>query len=399
MLVPVLFDTKAYREKPAASEVGFIKGRMKRAATKPYRLKEVYDLATAGYSFVPAWMAKGGLASSDWMQQAMFAIDIDGGITPEEALEKYTSVGVKPFAWYPTYSDTPEHRKFRVLVATRNFINDGEVRDKVQAILMGVVGCADSHCSDRARYFNGTSKEGKYFGNVTNSLEHILSLEKEGYAKCVASQSKPSSNRSRKPSKDYTIEVDSNVVPFCPGYLKANAKTNVDALLRVFGLRAWKEKDHRERFAFCLYNNAKLAYGADEALELTREKVSEMEEPLSERELYYAITHTEEHVEATCIHGDGVFTFNRETIAGESWLALTEEEILQSGFLATKRKNDRANKNRPIKNAIKEKVIDLSKEGKTTKEIEFFLKEEGISLSLRTIQRYIKNDKIPQMGS
>ena len=397
MRVPAMFDFVAYNEKPSNNEVGRIKNRIQMQGVKDYTLEELYNKCIAGYSFIPGVLL-GGLKKSNWKYQQVFAIDVDDGMGVEEALAIYKEVGLEPFAIYKSYSHTEEHQKFRVLFCMDECIDDLEVRDKVLETLAGLLGCADKKCLDAAHYFNGTSKGGAFFREIVIKKEDVLSHWKEEYSDLLSSKkTRKGSGRGRKKSdRDYTPYVDGKIVPFVLATYRLNAKADVNALKKMFETRRWKEGDHRERFVFVLYNVAKIAYGAEEALKMVQEMNNKMAEPLSERELYWAIEHTECHTEMTDIHGDSIYIFKRETIAGEEWLDMTNEEICQSGFLATKMKNDRANKNRPIKKSIKEKVIELCKEGKTTKEIEGILKEEGISLSLRTIQRYIKNDRIPQ---
>ena len=370
MRVPAMFDFVAYNEKPSNNEVGRIKNRIQMQGVKDYTLEELYNKCIAGYSFIPGVLL-GGLKKSNWKYQQVFAIDVDDGMGVEEALAIYKEVGLEPFAIYKSYSHTEEHQKFRVLFCMDECIDDLEVRDKVLETLAGLLGCADKKCLDAAHYFNGTSKGGAFFREIVIKKEDVLSHWKEEYSDLLSSKkTRKGSGRGRKKSdRDYTPYVDGKIVPFVPATYRLNAKADVNALKKMFETRRWKEGDHRERFVFVLYNVAKIAYGAKEALEMVQEMNDKMAEPLSERELYWAIEHTECHTEMTDIHGNSIYIFKRETVAKEEWLDLTEDEIAQSGFLATSLKNKKANENRPYKNARKDDIISLRKEGVPIKEI------------------------------
>ena len=425
-IVKLHIDTKGFSSKPGSGEKGnTIGGLQYRASRNIVSItKEAFvDKMLNGYSSILGVCPmseerrsekKGASLQCDWTEQQLFGLDFDSGITMDEVLARLDSLGVHPFFAYTTFSNSDEKEKFRVMFAINEVVTNRELRDKLQATLMGLFdGELDTRCSNRNRYFNGTKKDSKTYINYDATIdakEVVESYWKDEYKEFFprdiveackpknGSKTKRDSNKTKREKKSYEIESYENVIPFECGYFRANAKADLVALDRVFSLRAWVEGDHRERFLFIYYNVAKLKYGSELALKWVLEKNSLMEEPLSDRELYYAITHIEGHIEKNMpyLHGDGVFPFNRETMASEEWLDLTEEEIVESGFLDTKRKNDRANANRPIKCAIKELVIELHKEGKESKDIKCILSEEGITLSLRTIQRYTKNDKIPQ---
>ena len=400
---PIIFDKKSYSSKPADLEVKDIKNRCRDAGIKELTLEEIYQKSISGYSFIPGILV-GGLAVSDWKYQQLFGIDVDDGIGVEDALVLYRTAGVEPFAMYYSFSHTPEHPKFRLLFCLDERIDSLPIRNMVMKILIGIVGCADKKCVDAARYFNGTSKGGEYFGEKTISLHHVLALWKDEYDlkkrnEAKGAKQRDSKQRGKRNNQAYVLTVDDNDIPVVNGVFKANAEKDLAALDRFFELRRWEEGDHRERFVFIYYNVAKLKYGAEEALKMVKEKNLEMDDFLYDRELYWAITHVEEHeeIQMPFLHGDGVFLFNRETMASEEWLDMTEDEICQSAFLDSSRKNQRADENRSVKEDVKKQVIKLHQEGVKTaaiaKEIE---KKFGVSISKRTIQRYAKCDKIPQ---
>ena len=427
-------DTMGFSQKPGSGEkgntIGSIQWRTSRNIVTLTK-EELVRRVLCGFSFIPGvcpiseGRKTGAARQKDWVEQQVFALDLDGGIAMDEALARLNSLGVHPFFAYTTFSSIDKKERFRVVFVTSEVVVDRMLRDRLQATLMGLFkGDIDKKCADRCRYFNGTKNDAKTYINYEATIDamEVISFYWNDEYKCHIPKdvninepnkkkdedkekgnndaNKNKNSNKKKEHKSYEIEVNDNVIPFSNRYFRANAPADLRALDKVFDLRNWVEGDHRENFVFIYYNVAKIRYGSKIALKMVMEKNALMEEPLSDRELYYAITHTDNHIEENMpyIHGDGVLTFCRETMASEYWLDLTSEEIEASGFLDTKMKNTRANANRPIKLAIKERVVELCKEGKSTKEIKSILSADGISRSLRSIERYIKknnNDKIP----
>src|SRR5690625_3217400 len=111
-----------------------------------------------GYSFTPA-IFNGTRSNKNWKEQSVFALDYDSGITPEEVLPVFDDIGIVPNVLYYSFSDTPEHRKFRLVFFLNKTITYKRVRDQIQRGLMAVVEC-DKACKDAARlYFGGTEGE------------------------------------------------------------------------------------------------------------------------------------------------------------------------------------------------------------------------------------------------
>jgi hypothetical protein len=110
--------------------------------------------------------------SKDWISQQIIAIDIDGGLTPEEFLDK--SMDMKPNLIYTTLSDSPELRKFRVIWVLDDPITNIEDYD---FYIRGLIDYYDSDksCSDPARYYN-PGKEIIYFNDEPMILEYFISF-------------------------------------------------------------------------------------------------------------------------------------------------------------------------------------------------------------------------------
>lgn len=403
--MPVMIDQTEYTSKPEGSLVGKIKRAMVRNGVVYMTMRQVFDALISGQSIIPAKL-EGGMKSENWKEQSLFMVDFDSGISLIEAREHYEDAGLPPAFAYYTFSHSKDCEKFRLVFVMDDAIRNASVRDRIMAILIGLSGGADAKCTDRARYFNGTDQGGEYYGNTVD-VSYVLSLWNDSYFSLLPSSGKTPKKKSdvvKNGRRSYEVEVSGNIIPFSTWHWRINARHNLAMLNRFFGLRRWVEGDHRERFAFIYYNQAKLIYRAEEALALVQEKVAQMEEPLDRRELYWAIEDTEEHEETNMpqLHGDGVFLFHRETIAGENWLDMTKEEEESCGIFRTREKNARADRNRDVKKERNELVASLFEAGRKPREIKKALDEKygELSLSIRSIQRLCAKskgcDKIPQ---
>lgn len=391
--MPVMIDQTEYTSKPEGSLVGRIKSSLKKNGVVYMTMRQVFDALVSGQSIIPARL-DGGLKGESWREQSLFLVDFDGGVSLAEARERYEDARLPPAFAYRTFSHSDTCEKFRLAFVVDDAICNGSARDKIMAILIALSGGADAKCTDRARYFNGTDQGGEFYGD-TIEVSDVLSMWDDSYSsllpsKAAGKKSNVVKNGKKSSGRSYEVELSGNIIPFARGFWRVNAKSNLSMLNRFFGLRRWVEGDHRERFAFIYYNQAKLIYEAEEALALVQEKVAQMEEPLDRRELYWAIEDTEEHEETNMpeLHGDGVFLFHRETIASEDWLDMTAEEAESCGIFRTREKNARADRNRDVKKERNELVASLFGEGKTPKEIKEVLDKQygGLSLSIRRIQ-------------
>lgn len=421
--IPVMIDRTKYNFKHVNytdesgkkhNLIGRIKYSMIKNSVTYMTAREIYAALTDGMSIAPARL-DGGMRAENWREQALFMVDFDGGVSLEEARKRYEEAGIFPAFAYRSFSHSYSCEKFRLAFILNEVVKNGSVRDKIMATLIGLSGGADAKCTDRARYFNGTNKGGEFYGD-TVEVSDVLALWDDDYTALLPSSKssekaskksvKPTKvKRDKKPKRSYEVEVSNNIIPFSTGLWRINAKHNLAMLDRFFEIRNWVEGDHRERFIFIYYNLSKLLYGAEEAFRLVEEKAARMEEPLDQREIYWAIKHTEEHVETNMpeLHGDGVFLFNRETIAGDKWLDMTDDECEGCGIFKTREKNERADRNRSAKKERDELVSSLFEAGRTPREIKKVLDAEcgENTLSMRSIQRMRhrgcagESDKIP----
>ena len=117
-------------------------------------IENLADALVHGASFKPGVLS-GGNKAENWIEQQLFGLDFDDGIRIEEAYNKVISLGITPCFMYTTFSHKEEHHKFRMIFCNDTVITDGNIRDKLQATLMGIIGGIDEVCFNRDRLFFG----------------------------------------------------------------------------------------------------------------------------------------------------------------------------------------------------------------------------------------------------
>ena len=97
----------------------------------------------------------GGKGNANWKSQQVFALDFDCGVDPAAMIARSCINDLKPNIWYTTFSDTPNHRKFRIV-----YIFDKPLYSRVQAehllrYLHHLFPEADKAAKDLSRKFFG----------------------------------------------------------------------------------------------------------------------------------------------------------------------------------------------------------------------------------------------------
>lgn len=149
--ISCMFFNHRFKEKPQGKECGWVQ---KSITQTNILIEDLADALTNGASFKPAVLVDGNKAEN-WSQQQLFGLDFDDGTEIEEAYNKVIELGIKPCFMYTTFSHKEEHHKFRMIFCNDTVITDGDLRDKLQATLMGVIGGIDRVCFNRDRLFFG----------------------------------------------------------------------------------------------------------------------------------------------------------------------------------------------------------------------------------------------------
>lgn len=146
-----MYFNHKFKEKPQGKQCGWVQKSLTQADIS---IENLADALCQGASFKPAVLV-GGNKAENWAEQQLFGLDFDDGIRIEEAYNKVISLGITPCFMYTTFSHKGEHHKFRMIFRNDTVITDGNIRDRLQATFMGIIGGIDEVCFNRDRLFFG----------------------------------------------------------------------------------------------------------------------------------------------------------------------------------------------------------------------------------------------------
>ena len=126
-----------------------------------------------GYTFTPNLYSNNKPSSSTFIGTSGFFLDFDLNSNPEQILNRFNELNIKPNFWYTSFSDTPEYRKFRVGILIDEILNDSTTISNIFSNIFYHFP-ADNACKDLARKFYG-GKEVYYLTEEPNSLEILKS--------------------------------------------------------------------------------------------------------------------------------------------------------------------------------------------------------------------------------
>lgn len=149
--IKCMYFNHRFKDKPQGKQCGWVQ---KSLTQVNITIENLADALVHGASFKPGVLS-GGNKAENWIEQQLFGLDFDDGIRIEEAYNKVISLGITPCFMYTTFSHKEEHHKFRMIFCNDTVITDGNIRDKLQATLMGIIGGIDEVCFNRDRLFFG----------------------------------------------------------------------------------------------------------------------------------------------------------------------------------------------------------------------------------------------------
>ncbi|MDO4306689.1 MAG: hypothetical protein Q4C77_07630 [Eubacteriales bacterium] len=144
------FDNR-FKEKPQGKQIGWVQ---KNLTQTEITIESLADSLVNGATFKPG-VLQGGNKADNWIQQQLFGLDFDDGTCIEDAYNKVISLGITPCFMYTTFSHKEDHHKFRMIFCNDTVVSDGDIRDRLQATLMGIIGGIDEVCFNRDRLFFG----------------------------------------------------------------------------------------------------------------------------------------------------------------------------------------------------------------------------------------------------
>lgn len=104
------------------------------------------------------------------------ALDFDGGLSPQQAIERMQVYDLTPNAWYPTFGDSPKRRKFRLIFFLDTLITEMDARNYLMDGLFAMYPEADEACKNPAHFFYGTNKRGQVLNNKALPLDQFFSV-------------------------------------------------------------------------------------------------------------------------------------------------------------------------------------------------------------------------------
>lgn len=107
-----------------------------------------------GYTWSPG-LFKGTRSNNNWVEQYVFGLDFDSGITIDQVLDRCQQFCLAPQVWYSTFSDSTEKQKFRVVFFLDQPITDSKLFEFLTESLLRLFPEADQSCKDAGRFFFG----------------------------------------------------------------------------------------------------------------------------------------------------------------------------------------------------------------------------------------------------
>ncbi len=232
--IKCMYFNHKFKEKPQGKQCGWVQKSLTQA---DITIENLADALVNGASFKPAVLV-GGNKAENWYQQQLFGLDFDDGIRIEEAYNKVMSLGITPCFMYTTFSHKEEHHKFRVIFCNDTVITDGNIRDRLQATLMGVIGGIDEVCFNRDRLFFGGKGQVVLHPdyeariNAESIIEKYWNDDYEQYISNAKPKSKKKTAAATAKSKDKS-DTDKEYQPYENLNVKAIKEHNVEYLRKV----------------------------------------------------------------------------------------------------------------------------------------------------------------------
>ncbi|MDA9885653.1 hypothetical protein N9D26_00165 [bacterium] len=164
-------NSTKHTHKPTDKEAGLIN--RNGFPTTELSLEELKTSLSKGMTFTPSYFTDGKRNNKNFEGTYVFALDFDDNQNPEEKIAQLKEYGIETNLYYPSFSDTPEHRKFRIVIVFDAPIEDKKLRDKIQLAIMEIVKDSDIACKDASRMFYGGSTC-DLLCDTPNSLEESL---------------------------------------------------------------------------------------------------------------------------------------------------------------------------------------------------------------------------------
>jgi hypothetical protein len=126
-----------------------------------------------GYTVTPNLYSDNKPSSASFIGTSGFFLDFDLNSNPEQIINRFNELGIKPNFWYTSFSDSPEYRKFRVCILLDDILTDPTTISNIYSNIFYHFP-ADTSCKDLARKFYG-GKQVYFLTNEPTKLSFITS--------------------------------------------------------------------------------------------------------------------------------------------------------------------------------------------------------------------------------
>ena len=436
-IVKLHMDTMGFSEKP---DKKFKENKIWKILTRAGRnivsvsKEELVDHILNGFSTIPGVCPMDeerikekykSAIQKDWKQQQIFALDFDSDIEkgqPEshmdEVLEKLREYGIYPFFIYGSFSDGKyvlgkQVEKFRVFFATNEVVVDRELRDKLQATLMGLFwDYIDKRCYNRNRYFNGTTQQARVYLDYSAVIDPNWIVDTywdDNYEKFIPGDVRKRIKKNKK-LKNLTVvekvekksmthdlipvdEFEDEELESDNVYLKRNMRKHCEELLELVKTVEGKEGTGRRDVIYFVFYTAAFAYSTRKAYEICIDINNNFEEPLSDKEfmdnIRSALKHTVDH------------EYRYDTMLEK--MNIDKSLLKNLDYFKNLEAKEHADKFRQLKKERNEFISELYKGGKSSREIARELKRRygensELAISDRSVRKYIEKN-LSQVGT
>jgi hypothetical protein len=178
----ITIDPRYWRSKPNEKERETITGNL--TIQTGLTINHFSQIVSTPQSLSWSGALFNGRRSNDtWLRQSVFALDFDRGtLTIDEIYDKLNEIGIVPQLWYTSFSDSPELRKFRVVIFLDLPITDKRIHKMIYESLFSIFPDADKVCKDASRYFFGGKECTVVHTNPVSASDFIDALSIQMYS-------------------------------------------------------------------------------------------------------------------------------------------------------------------------------------------------------------------------
>ena len=174
--IMVSVDPIGYTSKPKDGEIGKISKRVGENI-KIIKGTKVFaeDVGKHGHTFSPATFYDGLRKKSNFQQLQFIALDIDGGLSFDDAKRRANKYDLPILFAYDTFSSIG-HNKYRLVFLNNHSIDSYKTAEMMLNAFLTMFPEADNSCKDIAKmYFGGHNEELLYFDpNIPNINSDLL---------------------------------------------------------------------------------------------------------------------------------------------------------------------------------------------------------------------------------